>query len=80
MLDFKCHVSDFLFHRGVPMILDRIIGTTFKNLCYISPFVALSLVRDEKNQFFLKAPGILLNLWVQMIVPSLSALFTDSSW
>ena len=62
------------------MILDRVISTTFKNLCYIGPFIALSLVRNEQNQLLFKAPGILLYLWVQMIVPSLSALFTDSSW
>ena len=62
------------------MILDRVISTTFKNLCYIGPFISLSLVRDEQNQLFLKTPGILLYLWVQMIVPSLPALFTNSSW
>ena len=61
------------------MILDGIIGTTFKDLGYISPFIALALVRDKQNQFFLKAPSILLYLWVQMIVPSLSALFTNPS-
>ena len=62
------------------MILDRVIGTTFKNLSYISPFISLTLVRDEKNQLFFKAPGILLYLWVEMIVPSLSALLTNSTW
>ena len=61
------------------MILDGIIGTTFKDLGYVSPFIALALVRDKQNQFFLKAPSILLYLWVQMIVPSLSALFTNPS-
>ena len=62
------------------MILDRIISATFKNLCYIGPFIALTLVRDEQNQLFFKTPGILLYLWVKMIMPSLSALFTNSTW
>ena len=59
------------------MIFNRIIRTTFKNLGNISPFVALTLMRNEKNEFLLKAPCILLNFWVQVIMPSLSALLTN---
>ena len=77
VLDFKRHVCDLLLHRRVPVVLDRVVGTPFENLCNVCPLVALALVGDVEDQLLLKAPGVLLDLGVEMVVPALSALLAD---
>ena len=77
MFNFKCHICDFLLHRRVPVILNRVVGTTFKNLGNISPLVALAFVRNVEDQLLLETPSILLDLGVEVVVPALSALLSD---
>ena len=62
------------------MILNGVISTAFKNLSDISPLVALAFVRNVENQLFFETPGVLLDFRVEVIVPTLSALLSNSTW
>ena len=62
------------------MILDCVICPTVKYFCNLSPFVFYLAMHHEENPFFFFAPAYLLYFWVQMVVPSLSALFSNPGW
>ena len=62
------------------MILNSVIGSTLEVLRDISPLVADPLVVDEEKPLFLVTPSDLLNPWVQVVVPSLPALLSNSPW
>lgn len=62
------------------MVLYGVICTTVEHLGNICPFVSHAGVIEEENPFFFITPGNLLYLRIQMIMPSLTALLTNSSW
>jgi hypothetical protein len=62
------------------MVLDCIVSSTLKKFSYLSPFVALAPMHQKEDPFFLSAPADFLYFRVKVIVPSLSALFPNSSW
>lgn len=61
------------------MIFDRVIRATFQKFANFGPPVPYCLVAQEQNPFFLFGPTLLANLRVEMIMPSLPALFTKSA-
>lgn len=60
------------------MILDGVICTTFEVLGDLGPAVAVVLVLNEENPLFLLAPGGLLDLGIQVVVPPLAALLANA--
>lgn len=79
-LDLVLDDADFLAHGGVPVVLDRILGAALENLGDLCPLVAVILLENVENEVFLEAPLGLFDLWVEVVVPSLPALFADLAW
>ena len=61
------------------MVFDGVISSTLELLGKVSPLVAHIFVKEEEDPFFVVAPLLLVNIWVEVVVPSLPALFADSS-
>jgi len=62
------------------MILDGVVGPAFEDICDVSPFVCLVSVEQIKDPFLFSGPGSLpLDHWIEMVVPSFSALLSDST-
>ena len=62
------------------MIFNSVVSSALKHLGNFSPFIAVASVHKVENPLLLLAPADLLDLWVQVIVPSLPALFTNATW
>ncbi len=62
------------------MIFNGIIGSTLQVFGNLSPLIAHDKMGQIKDPLFLIRPVLLLDIGVKMIMPSLSALFTDSTW
>ena len=59
------------------MILYRIIRPSHQMFRDISPPIPQKFMRQEQNPLLFLAPLIFLNIRIQMIMPSFSALFPD---
>jgi hypothetical protein len=70
---------DPLLHRGVPVILDGVVGAPIEDLGDLGPLVADSAMVEVEKELLLNAPADLLNLGVEVVVPSLTALLPYSS-
>ena len=55
------------------MVLDGIVCATDEDLREFSPFVRQVAIIKEQNQLFFQCPRTFLDLWVKVIVPSLTA-------
>ena len=67
-------------HGAVPVVLDAVVGTALENVGDVGPLVRLVPVQQEQNPLFLTAPsGRSLDHRVQVVVPALSALLTDTA-
>ena len=66
-------------HGGVPVILDCIVSPAGDEFGDLGPLVAPLLVSVVDDPVLLVSPGGFLDLWVEMVVPSLAALLPDSS-
>ncbi len=62
------------------MIFDVIISSTVQKLGNLRPLVAVLQVKLEDFVVFILAPAVFLYVWIQVVMPSLSALFTDSTF
>ena len=62
------------------MVFDRIICSAFQNLSDFGPLIVDNAVHEEQNPLFFLAPADFLDHGVQVIVPALTALLTDSVW
>jgi hypothetical protein len=58
------------------VVLDGVIGTPGNLLRDLRPLVPVNFVRLDENVFLVGVPGLFSHLWVQMVVPSLSALLS----
>jgi len=76
-LESSRHFGQLLLHAGIPVVLDGVVGATFKHLGYLSPLVAVVAVHQIEDPLFLSAPADLLYLRVQVVVPALTALLSD---
>ena len=61
------------------MILNRVVCTTFQISSDNCPLIVKLTVTYVQNELLLLAPLILLNLGVQMIMPTLSALLANAT-
>ncbi len=62
------------------MIFDVIISSTVQKLGNLRPLVAVLQVKLEDFVVFILAPAVFLYVWIQVVMPSLSALFTDTTF
>ena len=62
------------------MILNGIVSSSFKKLCNVSPFIVLLLIRNVQNELFFFGPVVFLDSWVEVVMPSLTALLSNPSW
>ena len=68
-------------HAGVPVIFNGVVCTAFKEVGDISPLIGLISIQEVEDPFFFSSPSSAsLNPGIEMVVPSLSALLSDSSW
>jgi hypothetical protein len=61
------------------MILYRIVRSPLEVLGEVSPLVAHILVEDEENPLLIFGPLFLIDVGVEMIMPSFPALFADAT-
>ena len=61
------------------MILDGVVGPAVQVLGYLGPSVSQESVGQEEHPFLVIAPVFLLDVGVEVVVPSLPALFADPS-
>ena len=67
------------FKFWVKPIFDRIISSSIQDFCDLTPSIPNLTVHLKNNLVFFLRPLFLFNVWVKVIMPSLSALFSDSS-
>ena len=61
------------------MVLDTVIGPSLEHFCDNSPLIRLIAILKVENPFFLSSPrGASLDVWIQMVMPSLPALLANS--
>ena len=60
------------------MVFDGIICSSLQNLGNLGPFIVDNAVHKEQNPLFFLAPADFLDHGVQVIVPALTALLTDT--
>ena len=61
------------------MIFDCVIGSSIQYFGYLSPLVARASMKKEEDPLLFEAPSYFLNLRIQMVVPSLTALLPNTS-
>ena len=59
------------------MIFYRIVCTSWQHFRHLCPFISMSRVCQKQNPFFVGHPLNFKNAWVEMIMPSLPALFAE---
>ena len=57
-----------------------VVSPARQKLCYLRPLVTILLVGLNDSVILFFSPLVLLDIWVQMVVPSLTALLADSTW
>ena len=62
------------------MIFYRIICTPAQKFCYFSPSISHRFVWKIKKPFFILAPFLFFNCRVEVVMPSFSTLFSNSTW
>lgn len=72
------HLGEFLLHGGIPVILDRVVSASLEVLGDLCPAVTESLMSEEQQPLLLITPLLLLDVGIQMIVPTLSTLLADT--
>jgi hypothetical protein len=66
-------------HITVPVILYIVISPPFNVFANNSPLISINTMLQKQNPFFFITPTIFFYIWIQMIMPSFSALFPDST-
>ena len=61
------------------MIFDRVVGAALEHLCNFSPFVADDAVHEEQDPLFLLVPVDLFDARVEVVVPALAALLSNTA-
>lgn len=61
------------------MIFDCVVSASLQDLSNIGPRVTILSMTYVEDPLLLFAPWIFLNHWIQMVVPALSTLLSDSS-
>ena len=79
LLDVALHVVDLLLHRGVPVVLYRVVRAAFQVCGDHGPLIVELTVQNVKNELFFLAPLVLLDFGIQMVMPAFTALFSDAT-
>jgi hypothetical protein len=66
-------------HRAVKVVFYRIISASRQEFGYFRPLIAVFSVSIEQQPLLCSRPISLVNAWVQVIMPPLSALFPRST-
>lgn len=66
-------------HCRIPMILYRVVSPPLKHFRNVSPFITKESVSQKQNPLLGKCPLGLHDIWVQMVVPSFTTLFSQSA-
>ena len=72
------HVGQLSLHWGVPVVFNGVVSATLEDFGNFCPLVIYDSVHKEKDPLLFLTPVNLLDKWVQMVVPSLSALLAHS--
>lgn len=64
---------------GIETILDVIIYSTWHKLLDLHPLVAVLFVKLHQLDVFSNCPFLFIEIWVNIIIPSLTALFANAS-
>lgn len=65
--------------RAIEAVFDVIVRAARQELCNLAPFVSVLLVRLNNCSVLLGSPLVLFDVRVQVVVPSLAALLTDTT-
>jgi hypothetical protein len=57
-----------------------IVGSSWQKLGDFAPFVSVLFVSLNDGSIFFSGPFVFLDVRIQMIVPALAALLTNSTW
>jgi hypothetical protein len=63
----------------VPAIFHCIVGSSVQKRCNLSPLVAEFRVKLQKSSILLGRPYSVVDLWIEMIPPSLTTLFAKTA-
>ena len=58
------------------MVLDVVVGATRKVQCNLRPFISILIMTAEQNVFFCSRPLLVVDVGIQLVVPSLTTLFS----
>jgi hypothetical protein len=61
------------------MVFDGVVSAAVEVFGDFCPAVSEGLVREEQKPLLVIAPVLLLDVWIQMVVPALAALLADST-
>lgn len=62
------------------MILDGVVSAAIQVLCDLCPSVPQGLVSEEEEPLLMVTPVLLLDIRIEVVVPSLAALLADTSY
>ena len=79
-LYLEAHVVDLLLHARVPVVFYRVVRAALQILRDYRPFVLTEPILDVEDELLLKAPVVLLDPRIQMVVPALATLLPDAAW
>ena len=68
-----------LAQAGVKPILDVVVNSTWHVLLNLHPFVAVDLVELHQLEVLGDGPFLLVEVWIDIVIPSLPALLSDSA-
>ena len=80
LLNIAFHVKNLLLHGGVPVIFNRVVCAAFKVCSDDGPLIIELAVQDVQDELLFLTPLVFLDLWVQVVVPSLTALLSNAAW
>lgn len=75
---FKIFRRLFL-HRRVPVIFNGVIGPAPQIFGHFRPFVTHDPMTEKEYPFLRVSPFLLIDIWIQVIVPSFPTLFADAT-
>lgn len=62
------------------MVLDRVISSSWQKFGYFCPSISHSLMSLDDKHIFIICPFFFFDVRIQVVMPSLSTLFSNSSW
>lgn len=76
--DLFLEASLLWLHFAVPMIFDRVVGSSRQVLRNHRPFVPKGFDTQGQNPLFIERPFCLIDSFTEVVVPSLTALLSST--